>query len=46
MLLLLLSVKRHFVTKMFRDAEVRIVYETNNAIRKHTEFKIRTVYEI
>jgi hypothetical protein len=50
MLLLLMSGKRHFVTKIFYDAEIRIVYETNkqtnNAIRKHKEFKIQTVYEI
>jgi len=41
-----MSVKKHFVTKYFRNAEIRIVYETNNAIRKHTEFKIPTVCEI
>ena len=45
MLLLLMSVKRHFLTTIFRDAEIRIVYVTNNAIRKHKEFKIQTVCE-
>jgi len=41
-----MSVKRHFVTTIFRDAEIRTVYETNNAIGNHKEFKIQTVYEI
>lgn len=40
-----MSVKRYFVTTIFRVAEIRIVYETNNAIRKHKEFNIQTVYE-
>jgi hypothetical protein len=46
MLLLLMSLKKHFLTTtIFLDAEIRIVYETNSAIRKHKEFKIQTVYE-